>query len=116
MSPVPLNVVEAERAQGSLTLTETDCVQGPLMLSETCTWPGALYWPNHPTSRSLPKTGSLRVKVYDARRWAGEAAAPWTNWGETAGVLTVAGAERAGRAFARWEAVSEYHGVCARVT
>src|SRR5438552_19097969 len=107
MSPVPLNVVEAERAQGSLTLTETDCVQGPLMLSETCTWPGALYWPNHPTSRSLLKTGSLRVRVYDARRSAGEAAAPWPKGGETAGVLAVRGPERAGRAVARRQASTE---------
>src|SRR5207245_9243344 len=107
MSPVPLNVIESERTQGPLIGSETDCFQGPLMLSETCTWPGALYWPNHPTSRSLPKTGSLRVKVYDARRSAGEAAAPWTNWGETAGVLTVRGAERAERSVAGYQASTE---------
>src|SRR5437016_3999270 len=107
MSPVPPKVVEAPRDQAPLIGSETTCVQGPLMLSETCTWPGALYWPNHPTSRSLPKTGSLRVKVYDARRSAGEAAAPWTNSGETAGVLTVRGAERAERSFARSQASTE---------
>src|SRR5439155_1325226 len=84
-----LDVDESERAHGPLIGSETDCVQGPLMLSETCTWPGALYWPNHPTSRSPTRTGSLRVYVYDARRSAGEAAVPWTNSGEAAGVLTV---------------------------
>src|SRR6266576_3098552 len=71
MSPVPLNVVESERAHGPLIGSETDCVQGPLMLSETCTWPGALYWPNHPISRSPARTGLLRVYVYEARRSAG---------------------------------------------
>src|SRR5207245_9882006 len=99
MSPVPLNVVESERAQGPVIGSETNCVQGPLMLSETCTWPGALYWPNHPTSRSPARTGSLRVNVYDARRSAGEAAAPWPNSGEAAGVMTVWDGARAGRSF-----------------
>src|SRR5438445_677868 len=72
MSPVPLKVVESERAHGPLIGSETDCVQGPLMLSETCTWPGALYWPNHPISRSPARTGLLRVYVYEA----GPSAAP----------------------------------------
>src|SRR5207247_587747 len=80
------NVVESERAHGPLIGSETDCVQGPLMLSETCTWPGALYWPNHPISRSPARTGLLRVYVYEARRSAGGAAAPWTNSGERGGV------------------------------
>src|SRR2546422_2580348 len=96
MSPVPPHVVETER------------VQAPLTLSETCTWPGALYWPNHPTSRSPARTGSLRVNVYDARRSAGEAPAPWTNSGEAAGVMTVRDAERAERSFARSKASTEY--------
>src|SRR5437870_12997413 len=82
MSPAPPHVVETER------------VQAPLTLSETRTWPDALYWPNHPTSRSPARTGSLRVRVYDGRRLAGEAATPWTNSGDTTGVVTVKGAER----------------------
>src|SRR5207247_8648171 len=101
MSPVPLNVVESERAQGPVIGSEINCVQGPLMLSETCTWPGALYSPNHPTSRSPARTGSLRVNVYDARRSGGEAAAPWTNWDNCAGVMPVRGA---GGAHGRWAA------------
>src|SRR5947199_10176541 len=104
MSPVPLNVVEPERVHGPLIGIETACVQGPLMLSETCTWPGALYWLNHPTSRSPPKTGSFRVNVYDGRRSGGEAAAPWTYSGEAAGVLAPRGAERAEWSLARTEA------------
>src|SRR5439155_9597445 len=106
MSPVPLNVVETERAQGPLVI-EITFFQGPLMLSETCTSPGASYWPNHPISRSLARTGRLRVNVYDGRRSAGEAAAPWTNSGEWAGVLTPRGAERAERSFARSKASTE---------
>src|SRR6266404_2752680 len=108
MSPVPPKVVEAPRDQVPLIGSETTCVQGPLMLSEICTWPGALYWPNHPTSRSPARTGSLRVNVYDARRSAGEAAAPWTNSGEAAGVMTVRDAECAERSFARSKASTEY--------
>src|SRR2546426_4138243 len=108
MSPVPLNVVEAERVHGPLIGSDTDCVQGPLMLSETCTWPVALYWPNHPTSRSPGKTGLLRVKLYDARRSAGEAAAPWTNSGELAAVLTMRDPERAECSFTRSKASTEY--------
>src|SRR6266705_6189074 len=99
MSPVPLKVVESERAHGPLIGSETDCVQGPLMLSETCTWPGALYCPNHPISRSPARTGLLRVYVYEARRSAGEAAAPWTNSGDRAGVVTDSAAERAELSF-----------------
>jgi len=83
MSPAPLNVVEAER------------VQGPLTLSETCTSPGTSNWLNQPTSRSPAETGSVRVSVSDEMRSADEAAAPWTNSGDAAGVLTVRGADGA---------------------
>src|SRR5205823_13620707 len=79
MSPAPLNVVETER------------VQGPLTSSATCTSPGAPNWPNHPTSRSPARTGSDRVRVYDVKRVSNEAATPWTNWGDAAGVVTVGG-------------------------
>src|SRR5947199_7014617 len=79
MSPVPPHVVETER------------VHGPLTLSENRTWPGTSNWLNHPTSRSPAATGSVRVRLYDERRPAGEAATPWTNSGDTAGV------ERPGR-------------------
>src|SRR6266480_3614475 len=84
MSPVPPHVVETER------------VHGPLTLSETRTWPGTSNWLNHPTSRSPAATGSARVRLYDERRPAGEAATPWTNSGDTAGVVTVRGAEGGG--------------------
>jgi len=83
MSPVPLHVVETER------------VQGPLTLSETRTWPATLYWLNHPISRSPARTGSVRVRVCDVERKAGEAATPWTNSGDTAGVVIVRGADGA---------------------
>src|SRR5207249_6169041 len=59
MSPVPLHVVETER------------VQGPLTLSETRTWPATLYWLNHPISRSPARTGSVRVRVCDVERKTG---------------------------------------------
>src|SRR2546430_11778231 len=80
MSPVPPHVVETER------------VQGPLTLSETCTWPDALYWPNHPTRRSPARTGLLSVSLDDVRREAGEAPTPWSNSGDTAGVGAGGGA------------------------
>src|SRR5947207_9961136 len=89
MSPAPLNVVETER------------VQGPLTSSATCTSPGAPNWPNHPTSRSPARTGSDRVRVYDVKRVSNEAATPWTNWGDAAGVVTVRGADGAERSFTR---------------
>src|SRR5436853_6233487 len=81
MSPAPLNVVETER------------VHGPLTLSETCTSPGTSNWLNQPTSRSPAATGSVRVRVSDATR-SDEAAAPWMNSGDWAGVVTVRGADR----------------------
>ena len=81
MSPDPPHVDETER------------VQGPLTLSETCTWPDAPNWPNHPTSRSPAETGWVRVRVYDVEGLGGEAAAPWTNSGDTAGVVTARGAD-----------------------
>src|SRR5207245_3229943 len=83
MSPAPLNVVETER------------VQGPLTSSATCTSPGAPNWPNHPTSRSPARTGSDRVRVYDVKRVSNEAATPWTNWGDAAGVVPARGADGA---------------------
>src|SRR5207245_11564874 len=73
MSPVPPHVVETER------------VQAPLTLSETRTWRDALYCPNHPTRRSPARTGSLSVSFNDVRRVPGEAPTPWTNSGDTAG-------------------------------
>ncbi|TMB12742.1 MAG: hypothetical protein E6J71_23730 [Deltaproteobacteria bacterium] len=83
MSPDPPHVVETER------------VQGPLTLSETCTWPATAYWPNHPTSRSPARTGSLRVSVYDVWGLGGETATPWTNSGDWAGAVTIRDVARA---------------------
>src|SRR2546425_11617009 len=104
MSPVPLHVVETER------------VQGPLTLSETRTWPVTLYWLNQPTRRSPGRTGSRRVRVYDLRREAGEAATPWTNSIDTAGVVTLRGADGAEWAFTRSKASTEYVWVVVGVT
>src|SRR5437764_14451850 len=95
MSPAPFHVVETER------------LQVPLTLSETCTSPGALNWPNHPTSRSPGAIGSVRFRVYDGRRSALEAAAPWMNLGDSAGVVTVRAADRGESAFARATASTE---------
>src|SRR2546427_8070992 len=88
MSPVPLKVVETER------------VQGPLMLSETCPSPAAQNWPTHPTRRSPAKTDSDRRRVYDERRVPVEAAAPWMNSGDSAAVEIVRGADGAECSFA----------------
>ena len=83
MSPAPLNVVETER------------VQRPLTLSETCTSPGTSNWLNQPTSRSPAATGSVRVRVSDATLPPDETAAPWMNSGDWAGVVTVRGSDGA---------------------
>src|SRR5947207_4000932 len=96
MSPVPPHVVETER------------VQEPLTLSETRTWPDALYWPNHPTRRSPARTGSLSVSFNDVRRVPGEAPTPWTNSGDTAGVVTVRGSDGSEGSSRRSKASTEY--------
>src|SRR5438876_10910323 len=101
MSPAPPNVVETER------------VQGPLTLSETCTSPEALNWLNQPTSRSPAETGSVRLKVSDEMRLGDEAAAPWTNSGDAAGVVTVRGAACSEWSSARSKASTEYVSVVA---
>ena len=62
-------------------------------MSATCTWPEAPNWLNHPTSRSPAATGWVRVRVSDVEGWEGEAATPWTNSGDTAGVVTARGAD-----------------------
>src|SRR5256712_13084691 len=55
-------------------------VQAPFTLSDPRTRSGALYWANHPTSRSPWATGPLSVTVTDETR-AVENAAPWTKVG-----------------------------------
>src|SRR2546425_3954196 len=55
-------------------------VHVPFTLSETWTCPGALYWLNHPTSRSPWPTGEVSVTVV-AEIGAVENAAPWTKVG-----------------------------------
>src|SRR5712691_2497004 len=104
MSPVPFHVVETER------------VHRPLTLSETCTWPDALYWLNHPTSRSPAATGWLSVRAYDLKRLPGDAATPWTNSGDWAGAVTTRGADCAECSFARSKASTEYAWVVDGVT
>src|SRR5882724_13449331 len=64
-------------------------VHVPFTLSETWTCPGALYWLNHPTSRSPWPTGEVSVTVV-AEIGAVENAAPWTK----VGVVDWATAER----------------------
>src|SRR2546426_9810725 len=104
MSPDPPHVVETER------------VQGPLTLSETCTWPATAYWPNHPTSRSPARTGSLRVSVYDVWGLGGETATPWTNSGDWAGAVTLKDDDRAELSFASSEASTDYVNLAEGVT
>src|SRR2546430_1492008 len=84
MSPAPPNVVETER------------VHGPLTLSRTCTWPGALNWPNHPTRRSPGKTGSVRPGGSAAIRPAEHTPASQRDLAKTA--PRMAAATRGGRA------------------
>src|SRR5438128_5436275 len=71
MSPVSSRKVSDEAAR----------VQVPFTLSDTRTWPGALYWPNHPTSRSPWATRPVSVTVTDETRDPLENAAPWTKVG-----------------------------------
>ena len=54
-------------------------VQVPFTLSDTATCSGALYWANHPTSRSPWATGSVSVTVIAGTRDPVENAVPWTN-------------------------------------
>src|SRR5438132_11761482 len=56
-------------------------VQLPFTLSDTCTSAGALYWANHPTSRSPWATGLLSVTVTGDPL---ENASPWTKVGVVA--------------------------------
>src|SRR5213083_32555 len=71
MSPVSSSKVSEATAR----------VQVPFTLSDTCAGPGALYWANHPTSRSPWATGRVSVTVSDGTRDPVENAAPWTNVG-----------------------------------
>src|SRR5437667_9666107 len=96
MSPAPPHVVETER------------VQGPLTLSETCTWPGAPNWLNHPTRRSPAATGSDRVGVSDGSGLWAEPAAPWRKPGDAAGGATGRGADCGQRSSARSKASTEH--------
>src|SRR2546422_2292950 len=61
-------------------------VQAPFTLSDTWTCSGALYWLNHPTSRSPWATGRVSVTVNAETRDPVENAAPWTKVGEAAAV------------------------------
>src|SRR5437762_4307504 len=58
-------------------------VQVPFTLSDTRTSPGALYWLNHPTSRSPWATGRVSVTVVDGI-WGVENATPWMKVGVVA--------------------------------
>src|SRR5882724_10871945 len=61
-------------------------VHAPFTLSETQTCSGALYWLNHPTSRSPWATGRVSVTVNAETRDPVENAVPWTKVGEAAAV------------------------------
>src|SRR5947208_15208677 len=54
-------------------------VQVPFTLSDTATCSGALYWANHPTSRSPWATAWVSVAVIAGTRDPVENAVPWTN-------------------------------------
>src|SRR5256884_3079940 len=56
-------------------------VHAPFTLSETRTCSGALYWLNHPTSRSPWATGRVSVTVTVETRDPVDNAAPWTQVG-----------------------------------
>src|SRR5438128_5819060 len=56
-------------------------IQVPFTLSDTWTCPGALYWANHPSSRSPWATGLVSVTVSAETRDPVENAAPWTKVG-----------------------------------
>src|SRR2546422_1085122 len=70
MSPVSSSKVSAPAAAR---------VQVPFTLSDTSTCSGALYWANHPTSRSPRATGWVSVTVIAGTRDPVENAVPWTN-------------------------------------
>src|SRR6266404_206463 len=70
MSPVSSSKVSAPAAAR---------VQVPFTLSDTSTCSGALYWANHPTSRSPWATGWVSVTVIAGTRDPVENAVPWTN-------------------------------------
>src|SRR5882724_7815851 len=59
-------------------------VHAPFTLSETRTCSGALYWLNHPTSRSTWATGRVSVTVNAETRDPVENAVPWTKVEEAA--------------------------------
>ena len=61
-------------------------IHAPFTLSETRTCSGALYWLNHPTSRSPWATGRVSVTVNAETRDPVENAVPWTKVGEAAAV------------------------------
>src|SRR5438067_8324697 len=67
--------------------------QAPFTLSDTWTRSGALYWVNHPTSRSPWATGLVSVTVIVETRDPVENAVPWTK----VGVFDWATAGRGGR-------------------
>src|SRR5438309_2765770 len=56
-------------------------VHAPFTLSETRTCSGALYWPNHPTSRSPWATGRVSGTVTVETRAPVPNAVPWTRVG-----------------------------------
>src|SRR5207249_534259 len=68
-------------------------IQVPFTLSDTWTCPGALYWANHPTSRSPWATGRVSGTVSAGTRDPVENAVPWTK----VGVVDWASAERGSR-------------------
>src|SRR5439155_4282551 len=66
-------------------------IQVPFTLSDTWTCPGALYWANHPTSRSPWATGRVSGTVSAGTLDPVENASPWTK----VGVVAPAGPARA---------------------
>src|SRR5216117_1807232 len=59
-------------------------IQVPFTLSDTWTCPGALYWANHPTSRSPWATGRVSGTVSAGTLDPVENASPWTKVGVVA--------------------------------
>src|SRR5439155_1581427 len=84
----------SSRSEASLPLC-TSRRYGTLGLLPGVAQPGLPPVRTAATTSAPARTGSVRVRVCDVERKAGEAATPWTNSGDTAGVVTVRGADGA---------------------
>src|SRR5436190_18403177 len=87
-------------------------IQVPFTLSDTWTCPGALYWANHPTSRSPWATGRVSGTVSAGTRDPVENAAPWTKVGVVDWATAVRGSGTPRVAITARAAVDRADGEC----